>query len=163
MTALLNGKIQDYSTQTGDQFAELVALTANASQSVRAQADALYNQVKVTVIGALLAVSLLTVLLAWLLIRSIVVPIRQAVDVAEQVAAGDLGTPIHSHGGDETARLLTALSIMQTSLRETLQRISAASTPTERSRRANATEHPAGFRATATATQRNRTSRHRGQ
>jgi methyl-accepting chemotaxis protein len=128
MTALLNGKIQDYSTQTGDQFAELVALTANQVSQSAQQADTLYSQVKVTVIGALIAVSLLTALLAWLLIRSIVVPIRQAVAVAEQVAAGDLGTPIQSHGADETARLLTALSVMQTSLRETLQRISAAST-----------------------------------
>jgi methyl-accepting chemotaxis protein len=128
MTALLNGKIQDYSTLSGDQFAELVALTTNEVSQSAQQADALYNQVKVTVIGALIAVSLLTVLLAWLLIRSIVAPIRQAVDVAEQVAAGDLSTPIRSHGADETGRLLTALSIMQTSLRETLQRISAAST-----------------------------------
>ena len=128
MTALLNGKIQDYSTLSGDQFAELVALTTNEVAQSAQQADSLYNQVKVTVLGALIAVSLLTVLLAWLLIRSIVVPIRQAVDVAEQVAAGDLSTPIRSHGADETGRLLTALSIMQTSLRETLQRISAAST-----------------------------------
>jgi methyl-accepting chemotaxis protein len=128
MTALLNGKIQDYSTLSGDQFAELVALTTNEVSQSAQQADALYNQVKVTVIGALIAVSMLTVLLAWLLIRSIVAPIRQAVDVAEQVAAGDLSTPIRSHGADETGRLLTALSIMQSSLRETLQRISAAST-----------------------------------
>ncbi|MBH8609618.1 methyl-accepting chemotaxis protein [Pseudomonas mohnii] len=128
MTALLNGKIQDYSTLTGDQFAELVALTTQQVSQSAQQADALYNQVKVTVIGALIAVSLLTVLLAWMLIRSIVAPIRQAVDVAEQVAARDLGTPISSHGTDETGRLLTALSIMQTSLRETLQRISDAST-----------------------------------
>jgi len=128
MTALLNGKIQDYSTLTGDQFAELVALTTQQVSQSAQQADALYNQVKVTVIGALIAVSLLTVLLAWMLIRSIVAPIRQAVDVAEQVAAGDLSTPIRSHGTDETGRLLTALSIMQTSLRETLQRISDAST-----------------------------------
>ncbi|PPA05886.1 methyl-accepting chemotaxis protein [Pseudomonas sp. MWU12-2312b] len=128
MTALLNGKIQDYSTLSGDQFAELVALTTNEVSQSAQQADALYNQVKVTVIGALIAVSMLTVLLAWLLIRSIVAPIRQAVDVAEQVAAGDLSTPIRSHGADETGRLLAALSIMQSSLRETLQRISAAST-----------------------------------
>jgi methyl-accepting chemotaxis protein len=84
--------------------------------------------VKFTVIGALIAVALLTLCLAWLLIRSIVVPIRQAVAVAEQVAAGDLSKPIHSHGSDETARLLKALSAMQTSLRETLQLISGTST-----------------------------------
>ncbi|MCK9797269.1 methyl-accepting chemotaxis protein [Pseudomonas sp. MAFF 302030] len=128
MTALLNGKIQDYSTQTGDQFAELMNLTAEEVSQSAQHADALYTQVKVTVIGALLAVALLTLCLAWLLIRSIVVPIRQAVGVAEQVAAGDLSQPIHSQGSDETARLLKALASMQTSLRETLQLISSTST-----------------------------------
>ncbi|WP_047306196.1 methyl-accepting chemotaxis protein [Pseudomonas fluorescens] len=128
MTALLNGKIQDYSTQTGDQFAELMNLTAEEVSQSAQHADALYTQVKVTVIGALLAVALLTLCLAWLLIRSIVVPIRQAVGVAEQVAAGDLGRPIHSEGRDETARLLKALASMQASLRETLQLISSTST-----------------------------------
>ncbi|CAN7245207.1 methyl-accepting chemotaxis protein [Pseudomonas sp. LjRoot277] len=128
MTALLNGKIQDYSTRTGDQFAELMALTANEVSQSSQHADSLYSQVKTTVIGALIAVSVLTLCLAWLLIHSIVVPIRQAVKVAEQVATGDLSTPIQSHGSDETARLLKALSVMQTSLRETLQLISATST-----------------------------------
>ncbi|MCK9814651.1 MAG: methyl-accepting chemotaxis protein [Candidatus Pseudomonas colombiensis] len=128
MTALLNGKIQDYSTQTGDQFAELMNLTAEEVSQSAQHADALYSQVKVTVIGALLAVALLTLCLAWLLIRSIVVPIRQAVGVAEQVAAGDLSRPIHSEGSDETARLLKALASMQASLRETLQLISSTST-----------------------------------
>nr|WP_047337870.1 methyl-accepting chemotaxis protein [Pseudomonas protegens] len=128
MTALLNGKIQDYSTQTGDQFAELMNLTAEEVSQSAQHADALYTQVKITVIGALIAVALLTLCLAWLLIRSIVVPIRQAVDVAEQVAAGDLGRPIHSEGNDETARLLKALASMQASLRETLQLISSTST-----------------------------------
>ncbi|KAF0866985.1 methyl-accepting chemotaxis protein [Pseudomonas sp. LD120] len=128
MTALLNGKIQDYSTQTGDQFAELMNLTAEEVSQSAQHADALYTQVKVTVISALIAVALLTLCLAWLLIRSIVVPIRQAVGVAEQVAAGDLSRPIHSAGRDETARLLKALASMQASLRETLQLISSTST-----------------------------------
>lgn len=128
MTALLNGKIQEYSTQTGDQFTELMNLTTEEVSQSAQHADALYTQVKVTVIGALLAVALLTLCLAWLLIRSIVGPIRQAVGVAEQVAAGDLGRPIHSAGSDETARLLKALASMQASLRETLQLISSTST-----------------------------------
>ncbi|MDP9519329.1 methyl-accepting chemotaxis protein [Pseudomonas protegens] len=128
MTALLNGKIQDYSTQTGDQFAELMNLTAEEVSQSAKHADALYTQVKITVIGALIAVALLTLCLAWLLIRSIVVPIRQAVGVAEQVAAGDLSRPIHSEGSDETARLLKALASMQASLRKTLQLISSTST-----------------------------------
>lgn len=127
MSALLNGKIQDYSTRTGDQFTELMNLTASEVSQSASHADWLYTQVKMTVIGALIAVALLTLCLAWLLIRSIVVPIRQAVRVAEQVADGDLSTPIHSQGPDETARLLRALASMQNSLRDTLQLISGTS------------------------------------
>lgn len=127
MSALLNGKIQDYSTQTGDQFTELMNLTASEVSQSASHADALYAQVKMTVIGALIAVALLTSCLAWLLIRSIVMPIRQAVRVAEQVADGDLSAPIQSQGPDETARLLRALASMQNSLRDTLQLISDTS------------------------------------
>jgi methyl-accepting chemotaxis protein len=128
MSTLLNGKIQDYSTQTGDQFAELMSLTAAEVSQATSQADTLYASVKMTVIGALIAVAILTLLLAWLLIRSIVTPIRQAVRIAEQVAHGDLTTPIQTTGNDETARLLKALAIMQSNLRETLQLISGTST-----------------------------------
>ncbi|WP_338522574.1 methyl-accepting chemotaxis protein [Pseudomonas batumici] len=127
MNALLNGKIQEYSTRTGDQFAELVNLSAQEVSDSAAHADTLYGRVKVTVIGALAAVSGLTLLLAWLLIRSIVGPIRQAMHIAEQVASGDLTSTPHSHGNDETARLLKALASMQDSLRETLQMISGTS------------------------------------
>ncbi|ROM91672.1 methyl-accepting chemotaxis protein [Pseudomonas brassicacearum] len=127
MSALLNGKIQDYSTQTGDQFTELMNLTASEVSQSASHADGLYAQVKMTVIGALIAVALLTSCLAWLLIRSIVMPIRQAVRVAEQVADGDLSAPIKSQGPDETARLLRALASMQNSLRDTLQLISDTS------------------------------------
>ncbi|MGE8099284.1 methyl-accepting chemotaxis protein [Pseudomonas fluorescens] len=127
MSALLNGKIQDYSTQTGDQFTELMNLTASEVSQSASHADGLYAQVKMTVIGALIAVALLTSCLAWLLIRSIVMPIRQAVRVAEQVADGDLSAPILSQGPDETARLLRALASMQNSLRDTLQLISDTS------------------------------------
>ncbi|MFJ2366513.1 methyl-accepting chemotaxis protein [Pseudomonas sp. NPDC087697] len=127
MSALLNGKIQDYSTQTGDQFTELMNLTANEVSQSASHADWLYAQVKMTVIGALIAVALLTLCLAWLLIRSIVMPIRQAARVAEQIADGDLSAPIQSQGPDETARLLRALASMQSSLRDTLQLISGTS------------------------------------
>jgi methyl-accepting chemotaxis protein len=127
MSALLNGKIQDYSTRTGDQFTELMNLTASEVSQSASHADWLYTQVKMTVIGALIAVALLTLCLAWLLIRSIVMPIRQAVRVAEQVADGDLSAPIQSQGPDETARLLRALASMQSSLRDTLQLISGTS------------------------------------
>ena len=125
MTALLNSTIQDYSTRTGDQYAELLALSSDEVARAGERADSLYTSVKLTVLAALVAVCVLTLLLAWRLTRSIVIPLRQALGVAERVANGDLAGTIHPEGPEETARLLAALARMQQSLRDTLQAISS--------------------------------------
>jgi methyl-accepting chemotaxis protein len=53
---------------------------------------------------------------AWFITRSITVPLNEAVDVAEQVASGDLSARIEVTSGDETGRLLNALKRMNDSL-----------------------------------------------
>ena len=72
--------------------------------------------------------ALLTILLAWILTNSIVRPIREAMEVTERVATGDLTQQISASGKDEPARLLTALARMQDQLRDTLQGIVSSST-----------------------------------
>nr|WP_316638502.1 methyl-accepting chemotaxis protein [uncultured Roseateles sp.] len=70
---------------------------------------------------------LAAVALAWVLTRSITVPIRQAVAVAETVAAGDLSARIEVRGKDETARLLQALQAMTASLSATVSQVRQSS------------------------------------
>jgi methyl-accepting chemotaxis protein len=53
---------------------------------------------------------------SWLLAASITRPIRQAVDLAESVASGDLTRTIEAHTKDETGALLRALRNMNDSL-----------------------------------------------
>jgi methyl-accepting chemotaxis protein len=72
--------------------------------------------------------ALATVALAMLLTRSIVKPLGEALNAAENVARGDLTRPIKTHGSDEVSRLLKALATMQQNLRETLQGISGSAT-----------------------------------
>jgi methyl-accepting chemotaxis protein len=55
-------------------------------------------------------------LCSWLLTRSIVHPIRAALELAETVAGGDLTRSIDAHGKDETGALLRALRNMNDSL-----------------------------------------------
>ena len=62
-----------------------------------------------------LSVLLAGVIVAWV-VRSITVPIRQAVQVAQTVAQGDLSSRIEVKGHDETAELLRALKAMNDSL-----------------------------------------------
>ncbi len=54
--------------------------------------------------------------MSWLLTRGIVLPIREAVKVAETVAGGDLTKAIVAHTKDETGALLRALRHMNDSL-----------------------------------------------
>ena len=58
----------------------------------------------------------IAVALSWLITRSITRPIRQAVLVAQTVAAGDLRSLIDVSGRDETAQLLAALKRMNANL-----------------------------------------------
>ena len=70
-----------------------------------------------TMIGLLAAGALLLgAAFAWLLTRSITHPLRQAVQAAEAVAAGDLTVRVTSQATDETGALLRALCNMNDSL-----------------------------------------------
>ena len=61
---------------------------------------------------------LASILIAWLSARSITVPIHNAVQVAETVAAGDLSSEIVVTSSDETGQLLQALKVMNENLRQ---------------------------------------------
>ncbi|MBP6900683.1 MAG: MCP four helix bundle domain-containing protein [Burkholderiaceae bacterium] len=110
------------STYQGDgrkAFAEVLAAVqklmdfqVRGSDQAYAEAQASFNQTRLMVGGLLLAALAAGGLLAWLITRSIVVPIRQAVAVAETVARGDLRSRITVSGGDEAAQLLGALQRM---------------------------------------------------
>lgn len=107
---------------------DLESTLKDGAEQAGAEASASYASAQMTVVIFIVVAALLTVLLAWILTRSIVLPIRQAVEVTEVVAAGDLTRTFSVTGKDEPARLLRALSGMQTQLRETIQGIGNSST-----------------------------------
>ena len=80
----------------------------------------------VLILASASVVIVLGILLSWLLTRSIVRPVREAVTLASTVASGDLRASIRSDRGDEFGQLLTALGTMVTSLRELVQEINTS-------------------------------------
>jgi methyl-accepting chemotaxis protein len=61
---------------------------------------------------------------AWIISRSITVPLRSAVDIASTVANGDLTTQFHAqHNKDEIGDLMTALRGMNESLRTVVSQV----------------------------------------
>lgn len=82
------------------------------------------TEIIATTIGVLVA----AVLIAWGLTRSIMQPVRQAVDVTSRVASGDLRVEVNSNRNDELGQLLAALDTMVTSLRDLVGRIDTTAT-----------------------------------
>ncbi|RBL66791.1 methyl-accepting chemotaxis protein, partial [Pseudomonas sp. MWU13-2625] len=106
---------------------ELVELNKQSATHATDLAQAVFSKSRVWVIGMIALSALVTIGLALLLTRSIVLPLAQSLNVAEVVAGGDLTGTITVTGRDEPARLLHALKAMQHSLRETIRRISDSS------------------------------------
>ncbi|XKY23807.1 methyl-accepting chemotaxis protein [Pseudomonas luteola] len=86
-------------------------------------ASTLYGHVQWVSVLVILSALVITGVLAWIMISSIVAPIRQAVQVAKHIAGGDLSQAITVKGQDEAAELLGALSTMQDNLRSTIGQI----------------------------------------
>ena len=113
---------------TGARLAELGEIYSKGiEQEGKVSADE-YAQSRLIVMAVILLAALVTVLLAWLLTRSIVGPLKNAVEAAQHVADGDLTKRIEVTGSDEVSQLQAALARMQQRLRETLAEISGSST-----------------------------------
>lgn len=95
--------------------------TLATSQQMRMNAD--LNRLKSAEASAQYTVILLSLcalivgtVLAWLMTRSITVPIGTAVGVAESIALGDLNKAVPIGKGDEVGKLLRALEVMRNSI-----------------------------------------------
>ena len=128
MRTLINTRIKDGTDQMGEQLNKLIAINAADAKQANEDAGQNYSSAITGAIVVSVAAALLTVLLAWLLTRSIVAPLRKAVEVAETIAGGNLTKTIEDDGKDEPARLLNALSTMQGNLRQTIQHIAGSAT-----------------------------------
>ncbi|ROM56662.1 methyl-accepting chemotaxis protein [Pseudomonas rhodesiae] len=128
MRTLINTRIKEGTDQMGEQLNKLIAMNGAAAKQANDVAGQSYNSAITGIVVVSVAAALLTVLLAWLLTRSIVTPLRKAVQVAETIAGGNLSSVIEDDGRDEPARLLGALSTMQTNLRQTIRHIAGSAT-----------------------------------
>ncbi|VVO64248.1 methyl-accepting chemotaxis protein [Pseudomonas fluorescens] len=128
MRALINTRIKDGTDQMGEQLNKLVALNTADAKGASATAGANYDSAIIGIVVVAVIAALLTVLLAWLLTRSIVTPLNRAVLAAQTIAEGNLSKVIDVDGKDEPARLLGALATMQASLRKTIEQIAGSAT-----------------------------------
>ncbi|HYC41365.1 MAG TPA: methyl-accepting chemotaxis protein [Noviherbaspirillum sp.] len=95
---------------------ELIEQEDKLTQAATRDADNVYAAARAQMIASGAIAVLLGIACALLITRSITRPLKQAVQIAQTVAAGDLTSKIEVHGRDETATLLKALGDMNQSL-----------------------------------------------
>lgn len=124
---ILNGQMSPLADEIAVILRELVELNKHNANLATEAARLVFINSRVWV-GVMIGVTaLITIGLALLLTRSIVLPLAQSLGVAEVVAGGDLTGDISISGKDEPARLLQALKSMQHNLRDTIRQISESS------------------------------------
>lgn len=105
---------------------KVVEAIQQASAVRNAQADAAYRQSVVLIVSLAVSALVLGALIAWQIQRSITLPLNQAVDVAQAVAAGDLSKEITVQSRDEVGHLLQALKTVNTDLSRTMRQVRQA-------------------------------------
>ncbi len=128
MRALINTRIKEGTDQMGEQLNKLIGMNTAGARAAATKAGENYDSAITGIIIVAVIAALATVLLAWLLTRSIVTPLNRAVLAAQTIASGDLSKTIEDDGKDEPARLLEALAAMQTNLRKTIEQIAGSAT-----------------------------------
>ncbi|KAA8699469.1 HAMP domain-containing protein [Pseudomonas proteolytica] len=128
LRTLLNTQLLSNSEQINAALTRLLDLNNSMANATNQKAADQYDSAFDLVVALLVLATALTVLFAWLLTRSITLPIAQALDAAEHIAEGNLTQSIKVDGDDEAGRLLRAMNKMQEKLRDTLQRISGSAT-----------------------------------
>lgn len=128
LRTLINTELLSNSEKVNAVLARLLEINNQMALVTNQQAKDQYDLAFNLVVGLLALATALTMLFAWLLTRSITVPIAQALEAAEEVAEGNLTRPIKVDGNDEAGRLLAAMAKMQDKLRDTLQRIAGSAT-----------------------------------
>ncbi|ALK30879.1 methyl-accepting chemotaxis protein [Burkholderia plantarii] len=112
-------------------FADLVerdiALNAASAARASAEADESYRSaIWLTTVLIVIALGM-SLVVAYFITRSITMPIRTSVTIAETVARGDLTSRIEVAGRDETSQLLRALKSMNERLAEVVGRVRSGS------------------------------------
>ncbi|BAN98997.1 methyl-accepting chemotaxis sensory transducer [Plautia stali symbiont] len=106
-------------TAVQDAYLDLAVAFADSQSSHQQEGAGIIDDgttaIEVTLVFSALAI-LAAVVMGWLLTRSIVHPLNEAVTIASKVAAGDLSSRIEIRSKDETGALMQALQAMNDNL-----------------------------------------------
>ncbi|RAN46952.1 chemotaxis protein [Herbaspirillum rubrisubalbicans] len=107
-----------------DQINEATEVNKKGAMASDDQANQVYQRARLAIVVLIACCMTLALLLSWWIARLVARPLSNAVDIARQVAAGDLRSHIPANTGkDETGQLLDALRQMNDNLRNIVQEV----------------------------------------
>jgi methyl-accepting chemotaxis protein len=122
-TAMLLGSVRQAQFEYMKTLDQLIDFQKELMKGSSQDVDDAVTRAGTTMLAVAVVAGLLGAVMAWVITRSITIPIRRAVEVAETVAQGDLRTRIDVTSKDETGQLLGALRRMNESLVSTVSKV----------------------------------------
>lgn len=119
----LNSQLIEGGSSISRDLDELISYNKAGSALAAASNEDNYQDALRLVGFTLFLAVVLTVVLAIVLTRSIVLPVRKALFFAESIASGDLSQSIDAIGNDEPAFLLRSMNIMRINLKDIIENI----------------------------------------
>lgn len=108
-------------------IADMIRFQEDLVKKIGSEAENTATQTQSLVVAVSLIAAALAVLFAWWVTRSIARPVRQAVDAANELAAGNLAVRIEVNGRDEVGQLMSAMQTMIVKLSEVIGEVNTAS------------------------------------
>jgi methyl-accepting chemotaxis protein len=122
-TAQMNGPMHSLAIPMGKDLAGLVKIQTDVAAADYKRSQEIAAIVRLVCFAGLMFGLAIAAWLGWLLVRAIVRPLEEAVNIAGAVAQGDLTRRIEVRSNDETGRLMGALRDMNDSLVEIVTRV----------------------------------------
>ncbi|MET0962690.1 MAG: methyl-accepting chemotaxis protein [Noviherbaspirillum sp.] len=119
----IDNDLQEANAAYLNAMQQFVAQQKTAFGVQHAAVQSLTQSSRTLMLGVGIVAIALGAILAWLLSRSITIPLAHAVTVARTVAAGNLASRIESGSSDETGQLLLALRDMNQSLQKSVAEV----------------------------------------
>ena len=122
---ILTATIDPLTQKVLAEIDRLVQVQDDAVAAAVANAERTTRTLNAVLLAAALGALAFGVALSWLLARSIVLPLREAVAIANDVAAGRLSRGLAVRGNDELSQLMRALADMNASLADIVGKVRA--------------------------------------
>jgi methyl-accepting chemotaxis protein len=125
--AFLNGEFRSIATEYRKRVNDLITFQGELLDSIGKEASKTAETGLAMNMGLSIAAILIALTGAFLVTRSITVPLNKAVGVADALAQGDLTVKIETDSRDETGRLLTSMGTMVGKLSQIIGEVNTAS------------------------------------